>query len=44
MQIGLSIADLDRLETGEITSMVIESNNDSANYSQIATQADYDRF
>lgn len=44
LQVGLSLSDLDYLESGEVTDLVIEHNNDSATYRQVATQADFDRF
>lgn len=41
---GLSIADLDFLEYGEVTDMFIERGNDDAKYATLASQADMDRF
>lgn len=43
-QIGLSIADMDELEEGFITDMIIENGNDQCEYKEKATQADFDRF
>lgn len=44
VQIGLSIADLDSLEYGQVMDMITEAGNDSFNYQELATQADFDRF
>lgn len=44
LQAGLTLDDLNAMETGEITDIVIESNNDHENYRQLATQADFDKF
>lgn len=44
VQVGLSLADLDNLEYGEVTDMIIEHGNDDHKYQRIATQEDYDRF
>jgi len=44
LQIGLRISDLDLIDEGMVTDMFIESNNDSYNYQQIATQEDFDKF
>lgn len=44
VQIGLSIADLDFLEYGQVLDMMTESENDSYKYMELATQADFDRF
>ena len=40
----LSIRDLDLLTVGLVNDMYIESDNDSENYAQVATQRDYDLF
>lgn len=44
LQIGLTLSDLDFLEQGEVTDLIIEHNNDSCKYNQLATQEDIDRF
>lgn len=43
-QLGLSMADLDVLEAGTVTDMMAEAVNDGCEYSDIATQDDFDRF
>ena len=43
-QMGLSIADMEQLEEGFILDMIIESNNDSCEYKEIANQSDFDKF
>ena len=43
-QMGLSMADLDLLDIGMVYDMLIEQENDSAEYDIIATQADFDKF
>ena len=43
-QIGLNLAELDILDEGMVLDMIIESANDSENYKQLATQADFDAF
>lgn len=44
VQLGLSLAELDNLEYGEIQDMFIEQLNDGCEYQQKATQEDFDRF
>lgn len=44
VQVGLSIADLDILEYGQVLGMITESGNDSYKYRPLATQEDFDRF
>lgn len=44
LQVGLSLSDLDYLETGEVTNLIIERNNDGCQYRQLATQEDMDSF
>jgi len=44
VRVGLSLADLDALEYGEVLDMMIEAGNDNYNYRQVATQADFDKF
>lgn len=43
-QMHLTMADLEQLEYGDVVDMMIESGNDSADYNEVATQADFDRF
>lgn len=43
-QIGLSMSDLELLDMGMVFDILIESGNDAAEYDQVATQADFDRF
>lgn len=44
LQSGLNVTDLDTLEYGQVMDIVIEAGNDTENYNQLATQADYDNF
>lgn len=44
LEIGLTITDLDYVGYGEVTDMLIEKHNDSADWQRVATQADYDAF
>lgn len=44
LQLGLTIADLDRLEYGMVEDILIERENDNFDYKQLATQEDFDRF
>jgi hypothetical protein len=44
LQVGLQLADLDYLETGEVMDIITERANDDAKYNQVASQADFDRF
>ena len=43
-EIGLSMGDLDLLDIVMVYDMFVEHDNDSAEWKQIATQADMDRF
>lgn len=43
-QLGLHMADLEQLSYGDVIDMIVESANDSAEYNEVATQADFDRF
>lgn len=43
-QTGLNMSDLEQLNYGDVIDMMIESANDSAEYKQVATQEDFDRF
>lgn len=44
IQMGLHMADLERLNYGDVIDMMIESGNDGYEYKTLATQADFDRF
>lgn len=44
LQIGLTLRDLDLVTIGMVNDMFIESQNDSYDYPEIATQEDMDRF
>lgn len=44
VQLGLSMADLDRLNYGDVIDMVLEHGNDSCEYREVASQADFDAF
>lgn len=44
MELGIRPSDLSYFEEGEIVDMLIERENDSAEYNYIATQEDFDRF
>ena len=43
-EMGLSIADLHFLDEGQVLDMMVERSNDNCEYSQVATQKDFDRF
>lgn len=43
-QMGLHMTDLEGLTYGQVIDMMTESANDNETYSQVATQADFDRF
>lgn len=43
-QIGLSLDEMEQLDEGFITDMIIESNNDGCEYKQLADQKDFDSF
>lgn len=43
-QLGIPIRDLELLTVGMVTDMMIEADNDTAEYDQLATQEDFDRF
>ena len=43
-QMGLTLAEMEQLDEGFITDMIIESNNDSCEYEVIADQSDFDKF
>ena len=44
VQVGLSFADLEELDFGDVLDIMTESANDGAEYHRVATQADFDRF
>lgn len=44
VEIGISLSDLDEIETGTVLDMYIEKSNDNEEYPDIATQDDFDRF
>lgn len=44
IQLGISIRDLDLLTIGMVEEMMIESQNDSYPYKQLASQSDMDKF
>ena len=41
---GLHMADLERLNQGDVIDMMIEAGNDNYEYKTLATQEDFDRF
>jgi len=43
-ELGLHGGDLDALNVGAVLDMFTEKSNDSYQYKQLATQADFDRF
>lgn len=44
-QMGLTLNEMDELEEGFITDMIIESGNDNYDgYKELATQSDFDSF
>lgn len=44
-QMGLSLDEMEMLDEGFITDMIIESSNDSYDgYQQLASQEDFDKF
>lgn len=42
--LGLTLAELDELEYGVVVDMMIEKQNDSEKWRQVATQEDFDKF
>ena len=44
VEVGISISDLDLLTIGFVLDIWTEKGNDSFNYSQVASQEDFDRF
>lgn len=44
VQVGLRLSELDMLEFGDVIDIITESTNDDAEYKQVATQSDFDRF
>jgi len=43
-QMGLSINELEEMTVGFLIDLITEGANDDAKYSEIATQADFDKF
>lgn len=43
-QMGLTLEEMDNLEEGFITDMIIENGNDNCEYKQLANQTDFDKF
>lgn len=43
-QLGISLDDLNRLSYGMVCDLITEASNDHAEYTQLATQADFDKF
>lgn len=44
-QMGITLSEMDELEEGLITDMIVESNNDEYDgYKEIANQKDFDSF
>jgi len=41
---GLTLDEMEQLDEGFITDMIIESNNDSCEYKELADQSDFDKF
>ena len=44
LQLGLHVDDMEALTYGMVQDLFIESDNDSLEYEEIATQADFDAF
>lgn len=44
LQIGLRLSDLDNIERGELTDLITENANDKCEYTELATQNDFDKF
>lgn len=44
LQIGLGLRDLDLVTTGMVLDMATERANDEAEWDEVATQEDFDRF
>lgn len=44
LQVGLSIEDIEQLSVGMVYDILTEYGNDSCEYDQKATQADFDKF
>lgn len=43
-QLGIPMRDLELLTIGMVTDMMIEAENDNAEYARLPTQEDFDRF
>ena len=44
LQAGLTLSDLDQLDEGMVTDIIIEAGNDHEHYDDVATQEAFDRF
>lgn len=44
LQIGLSLRDLELVTAGMVVDMATERSNDEAEWDELATQEDFDRF
>lgn len=44
VSVGFTMTDIDRLDFGTLTDVMIEAGNDNETYDYIATQADFDNF
>lgn len=44
LSLGLTLADLESVEVGLVTDMIIETENDSYEWPYKATQEDFDKF
>lgn len=43
-QLGISLADLEGLEVGDVIDLMTEAQNDNCEYDSLPTQADFDKF
>lgn len=44
LQLGLTLDDLNLIEEGAVTDLLVEKSNDSEEWQELAAQDDYDRF
>lgn len=44
LQAGLTLSDLDQLDEGMVSDIIIEAGNDHEHYDDVATQEAFDRF
>lgn len=44
LQAGLQLSDLDELDEGVLMDIITEAGNDHAEYKDVASQRDFDRF